>query len=91
VQLGRKRQDLESQVPGPRQRAEIAQAFGEGRPPGAQSQPAPAARAVHFFQGAIDRREIREIKLAFQVIRRIVIDQVRKARQLSVMYMAKTG
>ena len=70
MQLGRQRQHFKSQVTGPGQRAKIAQPFSKGCSPGAQRQTAPAARAIHFFQRPVDRREIGKIKLAFQVIRR---------------------
>lgn len=45
---------------------------------------APATRAVHFFQPDVDGLEIRKVKLAFQVIKRKIVDQRAQAGQVQI-------
>ena len=54
----------------------------ERGPPCAERQAPAPARPVHVFQGGAQGREIREVKLLIEVVRRIVVDQLRQARKV---------
>ncbi len=73
---------MKRQVAYASQRAKILEAILKGGAPGAQGQAAPAARAEHFFQRAVDRRKIGKIEFALQVVWRQIVNQVRKIGQV---------